>query len=288
MENKELKTAAEMLLAANLNWTVEKRPLYDREGKELADFRAVTRATDGHVFQVSKPGYECIQNGQALALLDEVVESGYAKYSDARAFKSGAIVMVRAEVPAMGFDVAGDEIKTFLHVATSHDGSLATTLLASSQRMICQNLLGKTGAENRFSFRHTANYRLKLEDAKRLFDRYRLVFNKQKEQFEALARKQFNRMALDSFLDELLGVELKGEQSARLINQKRQMEYLFEYGKGNRARPHSGTAWSAFNAVTEYVDHYRSTKGDDSNREYASLLGSGAQMREKALVILSR
>ena len=47
------------------------------------------------------------------------------------------------------------------------------------------------------------------------------------------------------------------------------------------------TTWTALNAVTEFVDHYRSTRGKTSmerasNRLDSAWFGSGAQLKERA------
>ena len=288
IETKTLSTANEILMNAGLNYQVNESMLYDANGNVLPDHKAIIHE-NGHVFQVAKKGYQVIQNSESLSLLDEVVSSGLAKYSGAKSFKNGAVVMVRAEVP-MDYVVAGDEIKTYLHVITSHDGSVATTIVAHQQRLICQNIIngGLKGQDCYTRFKHTQNYKLRIEEAKEIFAHYRVIFQRQKEAFETMAKTQMSNLELDSFLNNLLNVKNIEEESTRKINQKQDLERLFVEGKGHQNPQIAGSQWCAYNAVTEYVDHYRSTKGDASNREYASILGSGAKMREKAFALLTR
>ena len=58
------------------------------------------------------------------------------------------------------------------------------------------------------------------------------------------------------------------------------------HGRGNQLPGVCGTLWAALNAVTEYVDHQRSTTGDSdlevSNRLASQWFGSGARMKAKA------
>lgn len=290
MENKKnLMTATEVLIDKGLNWEVEKASIYDAQGRELEKFKAIQRVDTGQTFQVSKNGYTPINNRDSLSLLDEVVGTGYAKYSGAVSYKQGAVVMVRCEVPNMDFDVNGEQLKGYIHVATSHDGSIATTIIASLQRMICRNLLTVKEGQSHFKFKHTKNYQIRVEDAKEAFADYREAFQKQKRVYELLARQQMNILQLDSFLNSLLNFKDKEEEnSTRIKNVKGELERLFVDGIGHDKAGIRGTKWAGFNAITEYVDHHRSTKGDSSNREFASMFGSGAVMRDKALVLLTR
>lgn len=279
----ELKTASEVLVNSGIGFNVVSSNVYDGQGKQLEDYKAIQREDTGHTFQVSKQGYTIIKNSEALSVLDEVVGSGMAKYSGAKAFKNGAVCFIRADVPQLETSIAGDEIKAYLYAVTSHDGSIANMLFAHQQRLICRNLLTSGGIASQFKFKHTANYRLKIQDAIEVFAKYRVIFNKQKEAFEAMARIQFNSLKLDSFLNELLGIVDSEENSTRVLNQKRELERLFVDGIGHEKI--AGTAWAAYNAVTQYVDHER---GTENNREFSSIFGSGANLRDKAFALLAR
>jgi len=70
--------------------------------------------------------------------------------------------------------------------------------------------------------------------------------------------------------------------STRLENNRQKIIELFEGSPtiGNEIR---GTAWSAYQAVTEYIDHEKSTRGDSENREISAYFGVGASQKEKAL-----
>jgi hypothetical protein len=55
----------------------------------------------------------------------------------------------------------------------------------------------------------------------------------------------------------------------------------------NEFKETDGTAWAAFNAVTRFVDHQRSTKGSDdsdrrNNKMESVLFTTGAQKKRQA------
>lgn len=278
----EAMTASELLVSKGLTWKVGAVPIFDDEGRELEAFKAIQRIDTGQTFQVAKAGYRPIQNSEALSLLDEAVGTGMAKYEDADTYKDGAIVFVRAKVP-MDYAIKGDEITTYLYVATSHDSSGSCRIFGHSQRMICQNLL-RTITAAKFSFRHTSNYKLRLDQCKEVFASYREAFQAEKEAYQRMAKTPMQQLELDSFLHELLNVQDIEDASTRSINIMNEIKHKTEYGIG--LDKHKGTQWAAYNAVTEYVTHARSSKG--AQREYSALLGSGQNMTEKAYALLTR
>jgi len=283
-ESKDKMTASEVLINSKLDFEVVETPLYDNQGRKLENFKGIQRIDNGKTFYVSKEGYKIIQYKESLSLLDEVIGSGMAKYTGAKCFKDGASAFIRAEVPSLGYSIAGDELKAYIYVASSHDGSLATMIFSHCQRTICKNLVSHGMPEEGFKFKHTANYMLKINEAMEIFAKYRNVFLEEKEAFQKMASVQFNSLKLDMFLNSLLNIkEEKDENSTRLLNQKTELEGLFTSGIGHDKTGIRGTGWAAYNAVTQYIDHKR---GTEENREYASMFGSGADLREKAFSLL--
>lgn len=78
-----------------------------------------------------------------------------------------------------------------------------------------------------------------------------------------------------------------GIVNARSKNIRAQLFHLFEHGRGQNIPETRLTAWSAFNAVTEFVDHHRSSRGPDesskrANRLNSAWFGSGACIKADA------
>ena len=287
MENKinDLKTASEVLIEKGLDFSVKGSPIYDNNGQELSEFKAIQREDNGHTFQVAKKGYQIIQNSDALSLMDEVVGTGMAKYSDANSYKNGGIVSVRVKLPFDYEVVKGDEVNTYLDLLTSHDGSKSLSINLYELRLVCLNGMRAMVRTKAINCRHTVNYRLKIEQAQEMFEEYRQIFQAKKENYQRLAKSPMNGNDLDTFLNTLLNIKEDKEVFAKTQNVKDTLTKLFVSGKGNNFA--SGSKWSAFNAVTEYVNYHRTTKGDESNREFSSLYGSGNVMTQNALELLS-
>jgi hypothetical protein len=81
-------------------------------------------------------------------------------------------------------------------------------------------------------------------------------------------------------------VETK-EISTKLINIRNKVQSNFEE---MTTKATIGTAYGLFNAVTQYIDHQRGSKGSDSlvkkaKRFESSFLGSGLVLKQRALEV---
>jgi hypothetical protein len=76
-------------------------------------------------------------------------------------------------------------------------------------------------------------------------------------------------------------------ESSRSRNIRSRLHQLFEGGIGHDMPGVRHTTWAALNAVTEFVDHHRSTRGKSgidraSNRLESAWFGSGARLKQRA------
>jgi len=75
--------------------------------------------------------------------------------------------------------------------------------------------------------------------------------------------------------------------NSRARNVRDTLYNLFERGKGQEIPAIRHSSWAAFNAVTEFVDHHRSTRGRTdhergSNRLDSAWFGSGNRLKQHA------
>lgn len=288
--NQELLTASEAVLKYGLGWKVVTKDVYV-DGKIVPDFKAIQREDTGTIFQIAGSKYEPIQNVDAFRFFDEITQTGQSKYVQAGSYKGGAVVWLRAKLPYDFEVVPDDRMKTYLRLVTSHDGSHKLVIYPEVYRQVCSN-----GAHawvrdyaKTVAVKHTENAEKRFTfNAKKVLESEIEYFQKFAEHCKRLAQKQMTALEIDSFLNQLFEVTEDKEIATRTKNQIEKIRELVEVGTGTDIAGVKGTAWGAYNSVTEYIENYKPTRGEDENREYSSDFGSGRDLRERAFSILTR
>ena len=129
-QGQGLQTAAEAIVAAELDWEVQKRPLFYRDPtnpkgnvKKIEEKVTTVRMSDGKYLGVVSPAYSIVQNTTAFDIGDALVESAEAKYETAGSLRDGRVVFISMEIPKT-VKVPGDdgEIRPYLLLVNGHDG----------------------------------------------------------------------------------------------------------------------------------------------------------------------
>lgn len=291
VEVPDAVTAEEAIQHAGLDWEVQSQPVYfSADARPAEQYQALVRADTRRLLSIQSDGYKIIQNREAFRFFDSVVGSKDAKYVTAGALGAGERIWMLAEVSRCPIMIAGqDEVKPFILLSTSHDGTAALRMLFTPVRVVCQNTLNAAlgkGAGG-VSIRHTANAMGRVDEARRALGIALKYYDTFEQEVQTLASKQIGRAGLRQYFETLVPDNEKADSNTRTQNIRGRMEYLFEYGKGQQIPGVRGSLWAAYNAVTEYVDHDRTTRGATqqeraSNRLESIWLGSGARMKEEA------
>ena len=97
-----------------------------------------------------------------------------------------------------------------------------------------------------------------------------------------MAERKVNRLDVTKFV-----ISVLGDRNAPLTDQPNEkalkgvIELFAGQGKGSQLASANGTAWGLVNAVTEYVDHHRRAKSQDTRLDSA-WFGQGAGIKSKA------
>lgn len=291
-------TSEEALTLACLNWTVSKRAIFTANpatglAQKVPGYAAIVRDSDEFHMAVMGDGYKPMQNVEAFDFADAIVGSKHAIYNTAGALDHGRRVFMLAELPGeIRIAKTEDVTKKFLLFATSHDGSLATVAKLTPVRVVCQNTLNVAlrGEGEFIKIRHTKNAETKVKEAQRVLGIAGKHYDEFAQVANFLAVTKFSEKQMKGLAETLFPANAEGEVSARAVTSRDMLVDLFENGKGqNMVR---GSAWAAFNAVTEFTDWHRTTRvtgGEESTDESQAAarlnsvwFGSGAAMKQKA------
>lgn len=282
---------------AGLDWNVEKRDLFTYPDNlspaiEVTSNKAVVRMDTGSVLGVVGNGYRCFQNLEMADFADGLVQDGSMRIHTAGSLREGSRVWMLGKVGSAEI-VPGDKVDHYLFLYNSHDGSAAFRCLFTTVRVVCANTARaalSSGKGDGVSIRHTKNMALKVDEARRVLGIGQKAFDESDEFMSKLADIP---MAPSDWIDFCLTLfpspEVKdGKQSRRAVsiaeNNRRKLTSLYFDGRGARIPGVQGTAWGAFNAVTEFANYHRTTRGD--NRFESLMLGSGADFVRRSTNVL--
>ena len=289
-------TSAEAIEFAGLNWDVAKVPLYLANGVQAPGAWATQRGDTGATLGIVGDQYEVLQNRDAFQIADAIVGEKAAMYHTAGALSDGKRVWMLLKMPGVIRTIGDDVTEKYLLVANGHDGSFAVHVMMTPVRVVCNNTLnaalgiefGKQSKKmpNKLTLRHTASLsdKLQVRQVREVLGLAAKHFDLFEQLSQKLVATKFDKANLKKFAQAtgVIPTEKKeGDSlSTRAQNIMDEISALFETGKGTEIPGVKGTAWAAYNAITEFVDHSR---GADADARANSLLyGSGARIKQAA------
>ena len=278
----EAPTSEEALRLSGLDWDVFSEKMYDEQGQPVEGFRVNKRSIDGKHLGVVRGRYTIVQNRDAFAFTDALINTGDVRYETAGSLNGGSRVWMMARMPES--KILGDEVENFLVFLNSFDGSEALRVFTTNVRCVCQNTISlalKT-TKRSWSMRHTKKVEEKLLEAEQtlqLYDKYMIGLDKEAQK---LALKKFTNIQIENFWKLLFPSTDDDSERKKTVysEQIKQLEYC--YNRDDLAN-FRGTGWGIMNAVADYVDHgipIRQTANWEENR-WDKIL-SGNTLFEKA------
>lgn len=286
----EPATAAEAIQAAGLNYHVDLRPIETDEGVPVPQRKAVIRTDSNQVLGVVGNSYQPVQNHQCFGFLDAVVQDGRLRYHTAGALGKGERVWMLAKLPGeIRIKDSDDVTEQFLLLSNSHDGSSALRVFFTPIRVVCANTLGMAERKSRgqgVSIIHKGDLSAKVAEAQEILGFAKRFYDDLDERINRLAWHYPTRGQLETYFS-MLYPDSEGTKNRRAENVRTELFRLFEHGRGQNIQQTKLSTWAAFNAVTEWVDHHRSTRGRTaqeraSRRLESAWFGSGNRLKAEA------
>ncbi len=148
-------TSEEAIEKAGLNWDVELGEVWG--GPKLTDANrddpnrltqipgrhVIRRVIDGHILDITRGDrYQPIQNREAFAFLDSLVEDHIMRYESAGSLKGGRRIWLLCRLED-DMEVAGDKYVKYLCLTSAHDGFGGMQIFPTLVRVVCMNTLGQ-------------------------------------------------------------------------------------------------------------------------------------------------
>lgn len=280
---------------AGLDWTANLAEVMYMPGgsiaRPVAGRKVIYRNDNNQALGVVTDRYRVHQPSEILAFFDTLVRSAGFKLEVAGAISGGKRIWALANVNKQACVLGDDAVRGYLLLATSFDGSTATTGQFTSIRVVCNNTLSaadRESAPSRVSITHGARF-----DASLMRDKLGIVvggFDGMMDNYRRLARQNVNSAFVKSFLSELFpptlqqekipGSNVRQEIYADSRAYKKVLELFDGAGMGSGLPGVSGTRWGLLNAVTQFIDHERGHNVD--TRITNAWFGNGSRVKSQA------
>jgi phage/plasmid-like protein (TIGR03299 family) len=272
---------------AGLAWDVELVPLVTADTQAKVTHRAVRRTTDGRTLGVVGPRFFPLQNKDAFGWFQPFLDAREAALHTAGSLRNGSRIWVLAKLNRTPLVVApGDEVEKFILLSHGHDGSLAVRVGFTPIRVVCRNTLSMahgSDASKLIRLKHTKDVLENLANVREVMDLANAEFEATAKQYRRLARTGINQADLRRYVKLVFKVEEDQEGSTRLKNIMEEIVGLAEAGRGNNLPSVSGSLWTAYNGVSEWLGYQRGNSQD--NRLNSLWFGDGAGMNRRALEV---
>jgi phage/plasmid-like protein (TIGR03299 family) len=281
---------------AGMDWSILETPvryMAETSGilgaiKSFDDQKVLYRSDNHEALSVVGSRYQVVQPREVLEFYRDLTEVSGFELETAGVLKAGRKFWALARTGKQAVLKGNDTINGYLLLATSCDGTLATTATPTTIRVVCSNTLNLAlqGASCAVKVPHRTSFdpqavKKQLGIAVSHWDSFMYGMKTLAE------RRVKSHEAMSYFLKVICQPSAGAPQdnTAGLSNERAlaKVQALFDgQGRGAELASSKGTAWGLLNAVTEFVDHERRAR----NQEYrldSAWFGQGALLKQRAM-----
>ena len=279
---------------AGMDWTIRESPvryMADQVGAlgsimTFDDQKVLYRSDTKAALSVVGSRYQVVQPQQVLEFYRDLSEvSGY-ELETAGVLKAGRKFWALARTGKSSALKGNDVVNGYLLLATSCDGTLATTATPTTVRVVCNNTLSiaLSGATSSIKVPHSTSFdaqavKKQLGIAVSQWDSFMYRMKTLSE------RKVKSHESMNYFLKVLCQTDAHADPALGLTNERalKKVQALYEgNGRGAELSAAKGTAWGLLCSVTEFVDHERRARSQEYRLDSA-WFGQGAALKQRAL-----
>lgn len=280
----------EMLVAAGLDWTIEKRRVFVELGdgtmKRMPIQRALVRSSDNKIMDLCGDIWKPLQNRDTMEFFREYTEAGGARLETAGSLQGGKTIWALASINA-GFTIKStDHVKGYILLVSPHQVGKCISVRTTTVRVVCANTLALAERKNPEAYRQSHMTAFDV-------NRAREAIGLAREQVEqaALDAKALSQLAMSefdtvrylaTFFQPSPDAEKEEEHVKSLLDvpeaMNKQMQSIFGAIK-NAPGAEEGTAWGVLNGVTYWADHLSGYKAE--SRLASAWIGKNGKLKEK-------
>ena len=307
-------TPLQMQEAAQLDWTVSKRPSYTIDAPEWSEDVGImqtpntfhiVRDSDNTVLSHCGRDYIPIQNEDVFKFFKRFTEAGHMTMETAGSLKNGGEIWGLAKI-SEDFELAGDDlIKGYLLINQPHIVGKSMTIKLTPIRVVCNNTLTmalQQGGTASFRMPHVREFGTDvIQAAEEALGLSAQAMTEFRTNSTLLSKAKAKHSDVLDYVAEIyqpqMIAEYRNEQLLResgkaIGEQARLSEKLYKFpslvvdaleqSPGANLKSARGTWWGALNAVPYVEDHLRESQ-TEGNALHSAWFGAAANRKSKAL-----
>ncbi|KPX01777.1 DUF932 domain-containing protein [Pseudomonas savastanoi] len=281
---------------AGMNWQIQESPVRFTADSishlgtihSFPEQKVLYRSDTKAPLSVVSNRYQVVQPREVLEFYRDLTERSGYELETAGVLKGGRKLWALARTGQSTALKGNDVVNGYLLLATSCDGTLATTATPTTVRVVCNNTLtiSLSGATHALKVPHSTRF-----DPQAVKKQLGIAVSQWDEfmyRMRMLAERKVQWTEAMSFFMDVLCDTSPHDPIPDALPNKRAMEKvqsLYEgKGLGSDLESARGTAWGLLNAVTEYVDHGRGRRARSIDyRMDTAWFGQGAVIKQRAL-----
>lgn len=274
-------SAAEMMVAAGLDWDVVKSDAYIAwEGKRVyTGQQALVRASDGKILTNVGPDWEPCQNSEAFEFFHDFVEAGHMEMHTAGSLRDGQMIWALAKIKDEFELFKGDRVEAYLLFSNPHLYGKSIDVVFTPTRVVCNNTLSfalQSKGQNAVSWNHRKKF--DAEEVKKALGIASIQLSTYKETAAFLGSKKADKEKVVEYFKEVFPVTSSKSEKELSRNASIALDILDTQPGAEFAQ---GSWWQPLNAVTFMVDHV--VGNNEENRLNSAWFGGGRSRKTEAL-----
>jgi phage/plasmid-like protein (TIGR03299 family) len=273
------------ITAAGMDWKVcRSRVRYGEAPNQRVfdDAHVLFRSDSKDPLGIVSPSYKIVQPREVLEFFRDIAGSQGAVLETAGTMFGGRRFWALANLGRAELIRGNDEVRQYLLLTSSCDGSSATEARETIVRVVCNNTLSAAlSVKSKHAVRVTHRSVFDEKAVKASLAATGGHFNAFVEAAQALARRNVSVKKAEEFVAKLLADSTTRDDVAETPGFKSIMGLFKTSAIGGTLLSAEGTAWGLVNAVTEHVDH-RARARSQENRVASAWFGDGDTLKTKA------
>lgn len=263
-----------------LGWTVTGEPMMLADGTPVPGHVCQTRSGvsgKARCLGVVSTKYRTIQNEELIQIAEKLSGDNNLTFANCGVTGGGARVFFQCRGESFDIGGGGDIVTPYALFANGHDSSLSGMLIPMSDRVTCQNQLGRIlqGNKSRASFRlrHTGDTDKQIEEIRRLGTAYFSTIKEMRALMEEMRSTAVKTEDLQKFYHEVWQKSFKpiplnptDEDQQKIADSAKQGFAMF-MKRFETEKPIAGASvWNMANAFTGYIQHDKGNKTPNAAR----------------------